>query len=90
MKSTFRVEIYTPNELFFCDEAEALKVSGLDGDYGIMKNHVPAVIALKEGHIQITRNSIKQHFVSGAGYLELKNNLAKIFVADCERDEKEK
>lgn len=86
MENTFKVEIYTPKELFFNGDAEYLKLSGLDGEYGIMKNHVPAVIALKEGFIEITVDGAKMQFNSGVGYTEMKNNLAKIFVADCKKN----
>ncbi|MCH5198104.1 MAG: F0F1 ATP synthase subunit epsilon [Oscillospiraceae bacterium] len=88
MDNSFRVEIYTPKELFFDADAEYLKISGLDGEYGIMKNHVPTVIALREGGAEITKDGEKLRFILGGGYLEMKDNLAKIFVADCKKNEK--
>lgn len=87
MENTFRVEIYTPRELFFYSDAQYLNVSGIDGGYGIMKNHISAVIALKEGCIEVTTGGTRQRFISGVGYLEVKDNLAKIFVAECKKEE---
>jgi len=86
MENTFKVEIYTPEKLFLNEETELLTVSGLDGEYGIMKNHIPCVIALKEGYIELTKNGEKRRLTADGGYLEMDNNRARIFVSGCKNN----
>ncbi|MBQ7638047.1 MAG: F0F1 ATP synthase subunit epsilon [Clostridia bacterium] len=88
MDNTFRIEIYTPEKLFLSDEITALTVLGLDGEYGIMKDHVPTVVALREGYMYITSKGVRRKYISGTGYLEMNDNLAMIFVSSCEKDGK--
>lgn len=83
MEHAFKVNIYIPEKLFLSTEATYLAVPGLDGGFGLMKDHTPCVIALLPGIITLTREEKKQSFSTGSGFLEMRDNIANLFLNSC-------
>ena len=87
--NTFQVNIYTPESLKVSEEAVALRVPGLDGDYGVMSGRLPCVIALKAGEVRMDQPGRKRRFDCGEGFLEMSDNTANLFVNTCKETTKE-
>ena len=80
---TFTVNIYTPEALFLSDQTVCLSVQSTDGSFGLMRGHTPCVIALTEGKILLKNGKNVRTLNAGAGFLEMQNNVASIFVNVC-------
>ena len=53
MDKTFQLEIATPEKEFFTGPVESLVINTIDGDLGVLAGHVPMVVALSSGAMQI-------------------------------------
>ena len=84
MDAVFTVNIYTPAAQALNIEATYLSVLAPDGGFGLMRGHLPCVIAMVEGEIEITAQNKKRRFLCSDGFLEMRNNVAEIFVETCE------
>ena len=47
----FKVEIITPDRVFFTGEADFLEFTAETGDLGVYKNHIPMTTVKKFSHI---------------------------------------
>ena len=56
----FKLEIISPNEVVFEKEIDLVILPGREGDFGILKDHMPFLTSLRVGIVYI--------------YLEKKNN----------------
>ncbi len=82
--NTFTVNVYTPEALVVSEEATYLGVPGSDGSYGLMYNHMPCLIALKEGTLELVLGEERSVFACGEGFLEIRDNRANVFVTYCD------
>lgn len=84
MRNKYVIDLVTPNGTEFKDfEIEFLKVRTVNGDIGILANHIDYVTVLDEGklEIEIDDKEKKVYYVDG-GFLEIKNGKAIILAED--------
>lgn len=82
--SEFTLEIVTPDRKFFEDQVEMVIVRGVEGDIGILKNHIPLVTPLDIGRIKITQaGKVKEAALAG-GYIEVSKEKATIITDSAE------
>lgn len=66
MANTFHLEVMTPGRIFYDGEIESLIIPGVDGEMGILVDHVPVVVALKQGSLKIKEgNQWKEAIIQG-------------------------
>jgi F-type H+-transporting ATPase subunit epsilon len=54
MSETIQLDIVTPEKKIFSDKGiESVTVPGIEGDMGILPNHIPIITFLKSGKIFI-------------------------------------
>ena len=69
--NTFKVEIVTPDRVFYVGEAEMIEFTTADGDIGVYKNHIPMTTVLSPGMVtihEVTGNKIAAVY---AGFAEI-------------------
>ncbi len=71
MASTFKLEIATPNRRFFSDEVEMVVLKTPEGEMGILKDHVPMVVAIDIGPIRILKNGEWLEAFLSEGFMEI-------------------
>lgn len=86
MAGTFMLEIVTPEERLFKDEAQFVVVPEVYGELGVMRNHAPMIAALGVGIMRYTDASgaIKKVALSG-GFMEVMNNEVRVLAETAER-----
>lgn len=72
--SNLHLKVVTPTKVFFDDDIEMLIARGLNGDFAIMKNHVPLIAALDIRDIKIKQNGKFEIAAIAGGYLTFKDN----------------
>jgi len=71
MPSTIKLEIVTPRGTFYSDDVEMVTLPGIDGQLGILPNHVRLFTQMVPGEV-IVRKSGKDDFIAvGEGLIEV-------------------
>jgi F-type H+-transporting ATPase subunit epsilon len=84
MPKRFPLSVLTPERTFFNGEAVSITVETIDGQIGVLADHVPMVTALTMGTLVIRQeNQILVAFHS-EGFMEVTARGAEIFCQVCE------
>ena len=105
MENNFKIEIISPEEIIFSDEAKMVTLPSYEGDMSILKNHISIITLLRPGIIKVQKNdgNFKEFFVQD-GTVEYFNDglvvlsasaisvkdLSKDFVDNINKDTQDK
>ena len=82
---SFVVEIVTPIRVVNQENVKYLRCPGIDGSFGVMKNHRNGVIALDVGEIKVeTKDNVEWYATSG-GFVEILDNKVELLLESVER-----
>ena len=81
--NTFKVTIYTPEKLFGTFEAVSLTCNATDGELCIMRNHMPLLMAIREGVMRIRTPEKVLEVYTDEGTVFVENNDARVFTDIC-------
>ena len=56
MEDNFKLEIISPEKIFFSDNVKMVTLPSYEGDMSILKNHISIVILLRPGIINVKKN----------------------------------
>lgn len=77
----YHLQVVTPEQIIFEDDVNALIAPGADGYLGVLTDHAPILVLLKEGILVITdKNNAKTYYKVSIGFLEVNHNKASIIV----------
>ena len=82
--TTFHLQIYSPDRLFFDGETENLIVRTTVGDKGILARHEPYVAALPIGKLKIKLNGEFRTAAVSEGVVKVSKDKTVILVQSCE------
>ena len=105
MEGNFKLEIISPERIFFSDDVKMVTLPSYEGDMSILKYHISIITFLRPGIIKVQKNdeSFEKFFVQ-EGTVEYFNdslvvlsastinvkNLSKEFVDNLTKDSQEK
>ena len=69
--NTFKVEIITPDRIFYTGEAEMIEFTTVDGEIGVYKNHIPITTVLQPGMVSIHEPEGEKIAAVHAGFAEI-------------------
>ncbi len=72
MNSKLRVEILTPEKVFFEGDIDSLTVETSGGQVGLLVNHAPMAIGLQPGVIKMRTGEDVKLAVNGEGFVEVR------------------
>ncbi len=82
MSENFKVEIVNPDQSFFTsEEAKEVVIPAIEGEMGILKDHISIISFLKPGIIKINLKDEEQKFYVEDGIIEFKDNLLSILTS---------
>jgi len=84
MASTFNLEIITPERRFFSGEVEMVVLKTPDGGMGILKGHIPMVVAVAIGPVRILKDGECLEAVLSEGFMEIKQDKTIILTDTAE------
>jgi F-type H+-transporting ATPase subunit epsilon len=83
MSDTIQVDIVTPEKKIFSENSIlSVTVPGIEGDMGILHNHIPIITFLRPGTIQIQAQNKDSSFFISDGVLEFSNNVLTILASE--------
>jgi len=82
---SYNVDIVTPIREIKLDNVSYLRCPGLDGSFGVMKNHREGIFALSVGEVKVTQNGRDEYFATSGGFAEIINDSVKLLVESLEK-----
>lgn len=83
MNETIQVDIVTPEKKIFSEnDIVSVTVPGIEGEMGILYNHIPIISFLKPGTINIETKNKETKFFIADGVLEFNNNIVTILASE--------
>lgn len=79
-----RLKIITHEKIVFDEEVDEVYATGIDGEFGILKNHVPYMTALDIGITKAVQNGVTKYFTTMGGIFQFKDNEAQILTQTAE------
>ena len=77
-----QVDIVTPEKVLFSEkDISMVTIPGIEGQMGILDDHLPVVTFLRPGVINIAQNENKYFFTTG-GVIDFKNNSLSILCQE--------
>ena len=67
----FQLEIVTPERIFYRGEAWMVEFSTLNGDIGVLKNHIPLTTIVSPGVLTIKEAEGEKQAVLHSGFAEI-------------------
>ena len=79
----FKLEIISPNEIVFEKEIDLVILPGIEGDLGILKDHMPFLTSLRIGivYIYLEKKIIETFLVTG-GIVEVSQNTCSLLTEE--------
>jgi F-type H+-transporting ATPase subunit epsilon len=84
MANTFYLEIVTPDRKFYSGDIEQLILKTPEGEIGILKDHMPIVVAVAIGPIRILKDGEWLEAVLSEGFMEVKADKTVILADTAE------
>ena len=79
----FNIEIISPQKLEFEGEVDLCILPGIEGDFGILKNHTPFLTSLRIGVVYIYINKkLTETFLVTGGIAEVSNNTCTLLTEE--------
>ena len=69
--STLKLEIITPQAIVFADEVDMVTLPAVEGEIGVLPQHVPLITQLVPGQIVAVRNGRETFLAVGEGLVEI-------------------
>lgn len=84
MASTFKLEIVTPERMFFSGDVETVVLKTPQGEIGILSGHIPLVAAVAVGPLRIKKDGEWVEAVLTEGFMEIKQDKTIILTDTAE------
>ncbi|QQE74214.1 F0F1 ATP synthase subunit epsilon [Brevibacillus composti] len=86
--SKMTVEVVTPERVVFSGEATMVIARGVQGELGIMPNHMPLVTPLKIAPVRVKTEGDKEVVLAvSGGFMEVRRDKVTILAETAERPE---
>jgi len=85
--STFLLEIVTPDHVAYSGEVDSLVVRGVEGELGILPNHIPLVTPLRVAPIAVTSGKKTTEIAVNGGFVEVRKDKVVVLAESAELPE---
>lgn len=78
----FNFRIITPESRFFDEKVSSIVISGTEGFFGVLANHVPFIATTRPGKIAIktVSNQEKNLYATSEGFFKFSDNTATLLI----------
>ena len=79
--ATLKLEIVTPESKIFSGDVDMVTVPGIEGELGILPQHVPLMTQLQPGELKISKSGQPDTYLAvGAGFVEVTGERVSILT----------
>jgi F-type H+-transporting ATPase subunit epsilon len=69
--ATLKLEIVTPEAKIFSDDVDIVYIPGVDGELGVLPQHIPLMTMIKPGELRVTAHGKETFMAVGEGFVEV-------------------
>jgi F-type H+-transporting ATPase subunit epsilon len=80
MAATIKLEIVTPEAKMFSDDVDMVTLDGMDGQMGILPQHMPLMTGLVGGEIIVRKNNESIFLAVGDGFVQVTGDKISILT----------
>jgi F-type H+-transporting ATPase subunit epsilon len=80
MAATLKLEIVTPSEKIFSEDVEMVTLTGIDGEMGILPQHMPLMTQLASGEIHARKDGQSIFLAVGEGFIQVTSEAVSILT----------
>lgn len=80
-------KIITHEKVVFDEDVDEIYTKSTDGEFGVLKGHVPVMAALDIGVTKVVQNGEEKFFTTMGGVFQFKDEEATILTTTAERGE---
>jgi F-type H+-transporting ATPase subunit epsilon len=77
---TLLLEIVTPESKTFSDQVDSVVVPGVDGELGILPQHVGLLTEIEPGELRVTQGSKEIRLAVGGGFVEVADDKVSVLT----------
>ncbi|WP_134702516.1 F0F1 ATP synthase subunit epsilon [Ammoniphilus sp. YIM 78166] len=81
---TVKVEVVTPERVVYSGDAKIVVVKGIEGELGILPNHIPFVTPLKIAPVQVKNAGSEDLIAVSGGFMEVRKDKITILAESAE------
>ncbi|WP_027177729.1 F0F1 ATP synthase subunit epsilon [Maridesulfovibrio bastinii] len=85
MASKLLLEIVTPDRKVLSQEVEYLGAPGIEGEFGVLPNHIPFLSALGVGNLHYKDGGRNHYVFISGGFAEVGNNKVTVLAEVAEK-----
>lgn len=78
------LDVVTPNGVTFSDTVDSISAEGIDGEIGILPDHIPLFTALKISILSYKKDNSTDYIAVMGGFLEVSNNKVTVLSRSAE------
>lgn len=82
--STFLLEIVTPERIVYSEQVDMVVVRGVEGELGILANHIPLVTPLRIDAARIKKDGKEEVLAVNGGFIEVRKDKVVILAESAE------
>lgn len=82
--NTFKLQIISPDRIFFDEEVDMVEMRTTEGDIGILKNHIPLTAVTVPGVLTVHQNGSTRQAAVHDGFLEILKDQVIVLAEACE------
>jgi len=83
-RSSFRLEVVTPERLIVSDEVTEFMAPGSEGYFGVLPGHIPFITTLKIGELTYWKGKDERHLAVTWGYAEVRGDKVIVLAETAE------
>lgn len=81
------LEIVTPEQRALTVQCDEVRLTGVEGGFGVRPGHTPLVAALAPGELAYDASGSSHRYAAGEGFAEVSNDRVRVLVEDLLRAE---
>ncbi len=77
-------KVLTQQGKSYSDEIDFVIIKNEDGELGILNDHIPIILQIREGYLKLVREKTENYLVVEQGVVEFKDNVLSILALEAQ------
>ena len=71
MDDKLQFDLVSPERLVISELVDSVTIPGIEGDFGALPNHSPAMAMIREGELIVESNGVQRSFALAGGFADV-------------------
>ena len=71
MDDKLQFDLVSPERLVISERVDSVTIPGVEGDFGALPNHSPAMAMIREGELIVESNGVQRSFALAGGFADV-------------------